>query len=69
VEPNIEARLAQLEAKVDEVHRTTRKLYRIFLWTGVVTVAAIVVPLLLAAIALPTMLSGLEGLTGSSLGF
>jgi hypothetical protein len=69
MEPNIEARLAQLEAKVDEVHRTTRKLYRIFLWTGVVTVAAIVVPLLLAAIALPTMLSGLEGLTGSSLGF
>jgi hypothetical protein len=64
MEPNIEARIAQMEAKLDEVHRTTRKLYRIFLWTGIVTVASIVIPLILAAFALPTLLAGFTGLTG-----
>ncbi len=62
--PEIEARLAALEAKIDEVAKVTKRLYTIFLWTGIITVAAFVIPLLLFAFALPSMLSGLSAYTG-----
>lgn len=62
--PEIEARLAALEAKLDEVAKTTRRLYQIFLWTGVVTVLAIVLPLALAAFALPRALDALSAYSG-----
>jgi hypothetical protein len=62
--PEIEARLAALDAKIDEVTKTTRRLYQVFLWTGIITVAALVIPLLLFAFALPNMLSGLSAYTG-----
>ncbi len=57
VEPNLLERLAALEAKADEIAKTTRRLYTIFLWTGIVTVLAIVLPLILMAFALPSLLS------------
>lgn len=63
--PEIEARLAALEAKIDEVAKTTRSLHRIFLWTGIVTVAAIVLPLVFAVAALPSLLSGLSAYGGT----
>lgn len=62
--PEIEARLATLEAKIDGIAKVTKRLYTIFLWTGIVTVAAFVIPLLLFAFALPSMLSGLSTYTG-----
>jgi uncharacterized membrane protein YukC len=62
--PEIEARLAALEAKIDEVAKITRKLYKIFLWTGIVTVAAIVLPLVLMAFAIPSMLSSYSAVLG-----
>lgn len=62
--PEIEARLAALETKIDEVTKVTKRLYTIFLWTGIITVAAFVVPLLLFAFALPSMLSGLSAYAG-----
>lgn len=55
--PEIEARLAALETKIDAIAKTTRRLYTIFLWTGIVTVAAIVLPLVLMAFAIPSLLS------------
>lgn len=55
--PEIEARLAALETKIDGIAKTTRRLYTIFLWTGIVTVAAIVLPLILMAFALPSLMS------------
>ncbi len=62
--PEIEARLAAIEAKLDEVAQTTRRLYQIFFWTGVVTVLAVVLPLALAALALPRLLESLSGIAG-----
>lgn len=63
--PEIEARLAALEAKIDEVAKITKRLYTVFLWTGVITVAAFVIPLVLFAFALPSMISGLSAYTGA----
>lgn len=62
--PEIEARRAALEAKLGEVAKTTRRLYQIFLWTGVVRVLAIVLPLALAAFALPRTLDVLSAYSG-----
>lgn len=66
--PEIEARLAALETKIDEVAKVTKRLYTIFLWTGIVTVAAFVIPLLFFVFALPSMLSGLSAYTGGLTG-
>lgn len=63
--PETEARLAALEAKIDEVAKITKRLYTVFLWTGVITVAAFVIPLVLFAFALPSMISGLSAYTGA----
>ena len=65
VSPQVEARIGALEAKLDEVAVTTRKLYKIFLWTAIVPIAAIVLPLLFAVIALPAILSGFGDITSS----
>lgn len=66
VEPNLLDRIAALEAKTEEVAKITRKLYKIFLWTGIVTVAAIVLPIVFAVLALPSLLGGLDSITGAS---
>ncbi|HEY4507635.1 MAG TPA: hypothetical protein VJJ47_02035 [Candidatus Paceibacterota bacterium] len=65
MDPQGESRLAALEAKVEESLKITRKLYRIFLWTAIVTIAAIVLPLLFAVFALPSILSGFGDITAS----
>lgn len=67
--PEIEARLAALEAKIDAMSKVVRRLYLAFLWTAILTVAAFVLPLLLFAFAIPQLLSGLSALTGSVPGF
>lgn len=67
--PEIEARLAALEAKIDAMSKVVRRLYLAFLWTAILTVAAFVIPLLLFAFAIPQLLSGLSALTGSVPGF
>lgn len=58
--PEIEARLVQIEAKLDEVRKTTRRVYQIFLWTAIVTALAVILPLVFAVLALPSLMSSLS---------
>jgi type II secretory pathway component PulF len=53
----IEQRLAVLEEKIDKMSVTVTKLYRIFFWTAVITVLAIVIPLIGLVFVVPSFIS------------
>lgn len=53
----IELKLTELEVKVDAVYASAEKMRKYFLWTGIVTLAVIVVPLLLFPFIIPAFLS------------
>ncbi len=46
-----------LEAKLDEVQKLTKRIYKIFVWTGIITIAAIVLPLFGLLFAIPSFLN------------
>ena len=48
----VEAKLAQLEGKIDAIFASAEKTRKIFLWTLIITVGLVVLPLL----ALPAMI-------------
>ena len=65
----IEMKLAELEAKVDQAYAAAYKTYRIMWWTGVISLAVIVIPLLILPFVLPAFFSA-EGVGNlKSLGF
>lgn len=66
-EQNIEARLQALEAKIDAMYVSVEKLRKYFLWTGILTLVVIVVPLLIIPFMLPAFLTA-EGV-GALQGF
>jgi len=59
-----ETRLAAIETKLDDVKRTVDRIYRIFFWTGVITVAAIILPLIGLMFAIPVIISNYSSLLG-----
>ena len=59
-----ETRLIAIETKLDEVKKTVDRMYRIFFWTGVITIAAIVLPLIGLVFAIPVIISNYSSLLG-----
>lgn len=57
MDSEIMVRLTTLEAKVDEMHKYVKRLYNIFLWTGIATVAMFVIPLIGLIFVIPSFLS------------
>ena len=57
MEPQLEARIAVLEKKIDAVYISTEKTRKYFLTTMIVTVAAFVLPLIGLVLAIPAFLS------------
>lgn len=55
----IELKLAELEGKLDAVHRSGEKMRKYMMWTGIITVAVIVIPLLVLPLLLPAFLGSL----------
>lgn len=53
----ITIKLAELEGKIDAVYASVEKTRKYFLWTGIITVAVIVIPLLLLPLFLPAFLA------------
>jgi len=49
-------KLAELEAKVDAVYASSEKIRKYFLWTGIITLLVIVVPLFLLPLVIPAFL-------------
>lgn len=57
MDPDLRQRIEELERKVDETLRLTRRTYQIILWTGIITVAVIVLPLIGLVFVIPQFLS------------
>jgi hypothetical protein len=62
-------KMANLEKKVDAIYASVEKTRKILLWTGIITVAVIVLPLIAMVFVIPSFVSnytsalgGLEGL-------
>jgi hypothetical protein len=50
----IERKLLEVEGKVDAAYQSSEKMRKYFLWTGVIAVGAILVPLLILPLFLPS---------------
>ncbi len=53
----MEAMLAELSGKVDALYESSEKMRKYFLWTLVVTLAVIILPLFILPMLLPAFLS------------
>ncbi|MEK7155254.1 MAG: hypothetical protein AAB734_00060 [Patescibacteria group bacterium] len=52
-----EERLAAMEKKIDAIYATTEKTRKYLLWTGIVTIALIVLPAIGLVFAIPSFMS------------
>lgn len=53
----IEARLVEIERKIDATYASAEKTRKIMLWTGIITAAVIVIPLFLIPLFIPSFLA------------
>ena len=56
MEPELTARLAVLEQKVDAMYASVEKLRKYFLWTGIIGVALFILPLIGLIFVIPSFL-------------
>lgn len=65
----IMTKLVELEAKIDATHAAAQKTYRIMYWTGVISIAVIVLPIILMFFFLPSFFraEGIDSTTFQSL--
>lgn len=61
----MEMKLRELEGKLDALYISAEKTRKYFLWTGIITVAVIVIPLFLLPLFIPAFLAS----QGAGLGF
>ncbi len=61
MEEDILRKFEAQEKKLDEIYRSVEKMRKYFLWTLIVTVVMIVLPLIGLAIAIPQFLSVYSG--------
>lgn len=57
IDPELKAKLDELEAKVDATFQAAHRAQQYLFWTGVVTVAVIVLPLIGLAFVLPSFIN------------
>jgi len=57
MEPDLAAQLSALQQKVDAMYASVEKLRKYFLWTGIISVALFVLPLIGLVFAIPAFLN------------
>ncbi len=57
IDPELAAKLDEIGAKADMAYRASEKVRKYLFWTGVITVALIVLPLIGLAFAIPSFIS------------
>jgi hypothetical protein len=60
---NTEQKLFELEAKIEAIYKSVEQTRKILLWTGIVTVAMIVLPVIGLLFAIPTFISQFQQLS------
>lgn len=53
VDSDTALKLAELEGKIDAIYASVEKTRKYFLWTGIITVAVIIIPLFILPFLLP----------------
>jgi|GEM_PF-583824 len=70
IDPDLAVRLDEIAAKADAAYRAAEKVRRYLFWTGVVTVALIILPMIGLVFAIPAFMSSyvapLQQVSGSS---
>ena len=61
IDPELKARLDTIEEKVDAAYKAAHRAQQYLFWTGVVTVAFIVLPLIGLALVLPSFINTYTG--------
>ena len=57
IDPELTAKLDLIEAKVEKAYQTSEKVRKYLFWTGVITIALIVLPMIGLAFAVPQFIS------------
>jgi len=57
MEQDITKKLIELEVKINSIYISVEKTRKYFLWTGIITVAVIVLPLIAMIFVLPSFIS------------
>ena len=57
IDPELLAKLNQIEEKAEKAYQTSEKVRKYLFWTGVITVALIVLPLIGLAFAIPQFIN------------
>jgi len=57
MEPNIENKIEELNRKIDEIYVSVEKTRKIIMWTGIITVVVIILPLIGLMFVIPSFLS------------
>jgi len=56
MENDIQTKIAELEKKVDAVYESVEKMRKYMMWTGLVTLGLIVLPLIALAFIIPSLI-------------
>lgn len=57
IDPELAAKLEKISAKADAAYQASESVRKYFFWTGVITIALFVLPLIGLAVALPQFIS------------
>lgn len=57
MQPNIEQKITSLEEQVAKIYKSVEQTRKMILWTGIITIAFIVLPLIGLLFAIPTFLT------------
>ena len=69
IDPELAAKLDEISAKTDKAYAAAEAARKYLFWTGIVTIALFVLPLIAIAFVVPQFLSSYtSSLTGASLG-
>jgi type IV secretory pathway component VirB8 len=68
IDPELAARLDEIAAKADAAYRAAESARKYLFWTGVVTVAVIVLPLIGLALVLPSFMNNYVGQLNAATG-
>ena len=63
MEPDVKQKLDNLEKKIDAIYVSTEKTRKYFLWTLIITVAMVVLPMVGLIIVIPIFLSNIQSLS------
>lgn len=56
MQPDLEKRMSELENKVDAIYESVEKTRKILMWTGIITIAVIILPIIAMMFVIPSFI-------------